>query len=100
MQQRYERKKNEIIEKTFGPYDFDSSQSTASLIQIAKDISCHFKTILFINCVHLAPIKNWISFFLNAGCIFFANTIFNKMNIKNFNFVDDHGMYILFKYNI
>ena len=100
MQQRYERKKYKVIKKFWSPYDFKSSKSTPTLIQISQDISCKFKTLLFINCVHLAPTKNWIAFFLNAGCVFFANTIFHKLSIENFDFVDKNGMYLLQKYNI
>ena len=92
MEERHQRKKQNIIDKLYEPYDHDSAQATKNLNAIASEISATFKSLLFINCVFLATRKNWISFFLNAGCLLFSKTVFNQIRISHFNFTHLEGM--------
>ena len=92
MQQRYNRKKQHVIEILYSPFDFNARQATKTLTDIGKDITCTFKSLLFINCVFLATKKNWTAFFLNPGCLWFSKTIFNEIDIENFYFQNEKGL--------
>ena len=81
----------------FKQFDFTAPQATSNLTKMARDITCTLKSLLFINCVYLATQKNWISFFLNAGCLFFSKTIFNQLSLNHFQFVDIKGMLSCYK---
>ena len=98
MQERYQRKKEMVIENLYAKYDLKSSQSTRILTDIAADITCTFKSLLFINCVHLATQKNWLAFFLNPGCLWFSKNVFNDINVKTFLFPNEDGMLNIKKY--
>ena len=100
MEQRYLRKKEKVIDDLYGQYDFDARHATKILTQIGQDITCTFKSLLYINCVFLATQKNWIAFFLNPGCLLLSKIIFNEINIDNFYFVNSKGKYSLLKYYI
>lgn len=100
MEDRHHRKKQNIIDKLYAPYDHDSAQATTNLNEIASEISATFKSLLFINCVFLATRKNWISFFLNAGCLLFSKTIFKEIEITHFDFTDLEGTLFAQKYYI